>query len=135
MKKVRLECREFPRLTVPIPAEFRLRGSKVLRHGVIENLSRSGVAILTPVPLPRHDFIAELSLALPSENGNKSRRIDAAAGIVTSEKRLFSDSSERYRSGLLFLDSKNELSEEIGRFIEEERTRTMKEKPFLARTA
>ena len=97
------ERREYRRLTLPLSARFKLRNSRVVRRGTIENISGVGAAILTPVPLPENAIVEQLRFSLPPENGEGNRKMSIAAGVVTSEQQAFAVSSERYRSGLVFL--------------------------------
>ncbi len=117
---VSAERREFRRLTLPLAARFRLRNSRVVRRGTIENISGVGAAILTPVPLPAHGIVEQLRFSLSPESGEDKLEFSIAAEIVTSEQQSFSDSSERYRSGLVFLSPKAGHLDKICKIIERE---------------
>ena len=91
-----------------------------MRRGTIENISRAGAAILTPVPLPRNGIVEQLRFLLPSEDTQDSVKVSIAAAVVTSERQLFADSSERYRSGLVFHDFKGGPLEKVCKIINRE---------------
>ncbi len=67
------------------------------------NISEAGAALLTPVPLSKNSVVDQLRFSLPSSDRQEARKVSVAAGVVTTEQQRFADSSERYRSGLVFL--------------------------------
>ncbi|MCP4200891.1 MAG: PilZ domain-containing protein [bacterium] len=117
------ERREFRRLTLPLSARFRLRDSTVVRRGTIENISGAGAAILTPVPLPANGIVEQLRFSLSPEDSQDRVKVSVAASVVKSEPRRFADSSERYRSGLVFLDLEGEPLERVSEIIDSELSR------------
>lgn len=112
------ERREFRRLTLPLAVRFKLRNSQVVRRGTIVNISGMGAAILTPVPLPPNSIVEQLRFSLHPEDEEDSIRLSIAAGVVNSEQQLVADSSERYRSGLVFLDLEGELFKDVCKVID-----------------
>ena len=118
------ERREFRRLTLPLSARFKLRDSRVERRGTIENLSSRGAAILTPTPLPDNGIVEQLRFSLPPENEQNDEqehiKVSIAAGVVSSQQQPFSDSSERYRSGLVFLNLTAEPFEAVSEIIDQQ---------------
>ncbi len=118
--RVSAERREFRRLTLPLSARFRLRDSPVVRRGTIENISKAGAAILTQVQLPHNGIVEQLRFSLPAEDTQDSLKVSLAAGVVTSEQQLSADSSERYRSGLVFLNLKGRPFEKVCKIIDRE---------------
>lgn len=124
-----VERREFRRLTLPISARFMLRNSRVVRRGTIENISGVGAAILTPVPLPANSIVEQLRFSLPPENGEDKLEVSVAAGVVMSEQQSVADSSERYRSGLVFFGLEGGQFEKVCKVIDRELGRSCRGLP------
>ncbi len=84
------------------------------------NISRAGAALLTPVPLPRNSVVDQLRFSLPALETQESTKVSVTAGVVATEQQRFADSSERYRSGLVFLNLKGEPLEKVCTLIDRE---------------
>jgi len=125
------ERREFRRLTAPIPVRFRLRGSSVVRQGTLVSISCAGGALLTPVALAEGGVIDSLRFSLPAVDTQEATKISVSAGVVSSELQHFADSSERYRSGLVFLDLTGKAFESVCTLIVQELDRTAARNPNL----
>ncbi len=88
-----------------------------MRRGTMTNISEAGAALLTPVPLPRNSVVDPLRFSFPSDT-NDSVKVSVTAGVVKTEKQRFADSTERYRSGLVFLNLTGEPLKKISKLID-----------------
>ncbi len=101
------EKRRVPRIRISNPLRFQIRGKPEANHGITDNISTGGIAIIS------NKFLARATLVMLEFN--VLSRILFPIGRITWAEAI--PQSDRYRLGIEFMEMANEEKNHLSDFI------------------
>jgi uncharacterized protein (TIGR02266 family) len=111
------ERRSYPRVDIPLEAEFLVAGEPVWREGTICVLGPGGVGLLSEEGLDVGTVLEELHFVIEAEEDLPETRIEVGAEVVSRDREEVFGNQSNFILGLRFTDLGQNESEFLQQFV------------------